>query len=264
MLIENAAPSHLVPAREIAADDRPHNALFLCMFLAITCRELSATNDVATFEITCADTGIGMSPEFQQHAFEPFVQEAKAGTSTYTGSGLGLAIVKELVERMGGTISLESEEGVGSTFTVVVPFEIDHNATETCTHKEHTVDLHGKHALLVEDDDLNAEIVEFVLGNEGLTLERAANGAEAVKMFSQAAPGTTAPCSRSWLSSASSDGVRVERHLVRGRFCLRNRRGCCIAGRRAIGKRGRRPAKRQADGKQQRQSVQGVRGQYVP
>lgn len=99
MLIENAAPSHLVPAREIAADDWPHNALFLCMFLAITCRELSATDDVATFEITCADTGIGMSPEFHQHAFEPFAQEAKAGTSTYTGSGLGLAIVKELVEQ---------------------------------------------------------------------------------------------------------------------------------------------------------------------
>lgn len=90
MLIENAAPSHLVPAREIAADDRPHNALFLCMLLAITCRELSATDDVATFEITCADTGIGMSPEFQQHAFEPFAQEAKAGTSTYTGSAWAL------------------------------------------------------------------------------------------------------------------------------------------------------------------------------
>ena len=99
MLIENAAPSHLVPAREIAADARPPNALFLCMLLAITCRELSATDDVATFEITCADTDIGMSPEFQQHAFEPFAQEAKAGTSTYTGSGLGLAIVKELVEQ---------------------------------------------------------------------------------------------------------------------------------------------------------------------
>lgn len=132
MLIENAAPSHLVPAREIAADDRPHNALFLCMFLAVTWYELSATDDAATFEITCADPGIDMSPEFQQHAFQPFAQEAKAGTSTYTGSGLGLAIVKELVERMGGTISLESEEGVGSTFTVVVPFEIDHNATEAC------------------------------------------------------------------------------------------------------------------------------------
>lgn len=222
MLIENAAPSHLVPAREIAADNRPRNALFPCMFLAITCRELSATDDVATFEITCADTGIGMSPEFQQHTFEPFAQEAKAGTSTYTGSGPGLAIVKELVEHMGSTISLESEEGVGSTFTVMAPFEIDHNATEACTHKEHTVDPHGKHALLVEDDDLNVEIAEFVLGNEGLTIERAANGAEAVKMFSQAAPRTTAPCSRSWLSSASSDGVKAERHLVRGRFGLRN------------------------------------------
>ena len=73
-----------------------------------------------------------MSEEFQQRAFEPFAQEHNDARTAYEGTGLGLAITKELVERMGGTISLESEEGVGSTFTVVVPFEIDHNATEAC------------------------------------------------------------------------------------------------------------------------------------
>ncbi len=157
--------------------------------VAMSCHEITSTDTTATFKICVKDTGLGMSPEFQEHAFEPFAQEAQHVMSTYTGSGLGLAIVKELVELMGGTISLESEQGVGSTFTVVLPFEIDHHHVDAVTAEPSTVDLRGKRALLAEDDDLNAEIAEFVLGNEGLTLQRAANGQEAVDAFAGSAPG---------------------------------------------------------------------------
>ena len=158
--------------------------------VAMSCHEIASTDTTATFKICVKDTGLGMSPEFQKHAFEPFAQEAQHVVSTYTGSGLGLAIVKELVELMGGTISLESEQGVGSTFTVVLPFEIDHHHVDAVAAEPSAVDLHGKRALLAEDDDLNAEIAEFVLGNEGLTLQRVANGQEAVDAFAASAPGT--------------------------------------------------------------------------
>ncbi len=157
--------------------------------VAMSCRELSSDGDTATFEIVVEDTGLGMSKDFAEHAFEPFSQEEQHAVSAYTGSGLGLAIVKELVELMGGTVKLESEEGVGSTFTVVVPFEVDHDREESARTPSGPIDLHGKHALLVEDDDLNAEIAEFILGNEGLSLKRASNGQEAVDAFAASAPG---------------------------------------------------------------------------
>ena len=158
--------------------------------VAMSCRELSSDENTATFEIVVKDTGLGMSKDFVRHAFEPFAQEDQHAVSAYTGSGLGLAIVKELVELMGGTITLESREGVGSTFTVIVPFDIDRTREENADVPSHSVDLHGKHALLVEDDDLNAEIAEFLLGNEGLSLRRASNGQEAVDAFAASAPGT--------------------------------------------------------------------------
>ena len=157
--------------------------------VAMGCRELSCDGNTVIFEMTCADTGLGMSREFQEHAFEPFAQEERHTFTTYTGSGLGLAIVKELVELMGGTITLESEEGRGTTFTLVLPFELDHNHVCEAQTETPTVDLAGKRALLVEDDDLNAEIAEFVLTNEGLSVQRAANGREGVDVFAAAKPG---------------------------------------------------------------------------
>ena len=158
--------------------------------VSMGCRELTCDGNVVVFEMTVVDTGLGMSREFQQHAFEPFTQEECHASTTYTGSGLGLAIVKELVERMGGTITLESEERRGTAFTIVLPFEIDH--AHACERREElpAVDLTGKRTLLVEDDDLNAEIAEFVLSNEGLSVQRVANGREAVEAFAASAPGT--------------------------------------------------------------------------
>ena len=157
--------------------------------LAIDCRELSCDGQVAVYEITCEDTGIGMSPEFQKHAFEPFAQDEQHTTTTYTGSGLGLAIVKELVERMGGTIKLESEEGVGTKFTIVMPFELDLNHESNIEEKRAIEDLSGKRALLVEDDDLNAEIAQFLLEQEGMEVQRAVNGAQAVEVFETSSVG---------------------------------------------------------------------------
>lgn len=157
--------------------------------LAIDCHELSCDGRVAVYEITCEDTGIGMSSEFQKHAFEPFAQDEQHATTTYTGSGLGLAIVKELVERMGGTIKLESEEGVGTKFTIVMPFELDLNHESNIEEKRAIEDLSGKRALLVEDDDLNAEIAQFLLEQEGMEVQRAVNGAQAVEVFETSSVG---------------------------------------------------------------------------
>lgn len=158
--------------------------------VAMGCREISCDGETAVYEIVCKDTGLGMSEEFQKRAFEPFVQEEHVTSTAYTGSGLGLAIVKELVERMGGTIALESAEGVGTTFTLTIPFELDKNHVEQAPQALQPASLEGKRALLVEDDDLNAEIAEFVLGNEGLEVQRVANGKEAVNAFESAEAGT--------------------------------------------------------------------------
>ncbi|CCY33202.1 putative uncharacterized protein [Ruminococcus sp. CAG:60] len=99
----------------------------------VHCEELSDDGNIAVFQFVCSDTGLGMSEEFQKHAFDVFAQEGKLSTTTFSGSGLGLSIVKDIVERMGGTIELESEENVGSTFTVTVPFEIDYLVENTTT-----------------------------------------------------------------------------------------------------------------------------------
>ncbi len=152
--------------------------------VTVACRELPDDDDHATFCFTCADTGIGMSREFVQHAFEPFSQEGRDSRTTYSGTGLGLSIVKELVGRMGGTVKVTSEQNVGSTFEVTLRFEIDRNVPQADEKKEDVpVDISGKCALIVEDNSLNMEIAEFMLENEGFSVEKAENGQEAVDMF---------------------------------------------------------------------------------
>ena len=152
--------------------------------------ELSCANDVAVYQFTCVDTGIGMGKEFQEHAFDAFSQEERALNATRAGSGLGLAIVKEFAELMGGSIKLESEEGVGSTFIVTLPFKLDTAHEEARAEELPKVNLSGKHALLAEDNALNAEIAQMLLEDLGVTSDLAINGQEAVDKFNAASEGT--------------------------------------------------------------------------
>ena len=156
----------------------------------ISFEEISSDNQSAIFKFICADTGLGMSKEFQKHAFEPFAQEGKETITGYNGSGLGLSIVKDIVELMGGTISLESEENVGTTFTVIIPFTIDQspNPEKEYEHELDKVMLLGKKVLLVEDNALNMEITHIMLEEEGMNVSEAKNGKEAVEVFDSSDP----------------------------------------------------------------------------
>ncbi len=148
-----------------------------------SCDKIEIKGDTAYFTLTCADTGIGMSEDFQKRAFEPFTQESNTARTRYMGTGLGLSIVKEFVSKMGGTITLESQEGVGSRFSLTVPFTIDHVPQEEEKAAKSPVSLAGLHVLLVEDNELNREIAVFLLEKEGMEITACENGAEAVKAF---------------------------------------------------------------------------------
>ena len=141
-------------------------------------------------EFVCRDTGIGMAEEFQKSVFEPFAQEHTGSRTKYAGTGLGMAIAKSLVEKMGGTITCESKEGVGTTFVIRVPFEIDLDADKREEQKDVSEkSIKGLHILLAEDNELNMEIAEFMLQNEGAKVTKAWNGQEAVEMFRKSEPG---------------------------------------------------------------------------
>mgnify|MGYP004693425079 FL=1 len=143
--------------------------------------------------ITVADNGIGMSQEFQKHIFEPFERERTSTISKVEGSGIGMGIVKKLVGLMGGTVEVESRIGVGSTFTVTIPCRIaseDEIQAKRETGPSDQKSLFGVKILLVEDNDLNAEIAVELLQEEGSTVDRAKDGVECVDMLEKAANGT--------------------------------------------------------------------------
>ena len=160
--------------------------------VVLHCRELAAENGVADLEFTCADTGIGMSEEFQARAFEPFAQEDANARTAYSGTGLGLAITHELVERMGGTITFKSARGKGTTFTICLPLRIDAAASAPRPEKAAAQpgSVQGARVLLVEDNDLNMEIAQFVLESNGAVVTQAWNGREAVDLFAASSPGS--------------------------------------------------------------------------
>ena len=157
----------------------------------ISCMEIpSEQPEMTTMEFVCRDTGIGMTEEFQKCVFEPFVQEHTGSRAKFTGTGLGLSISRKLVEKMGGTITFESKKGVGTTFVIRVPFKIDPDADKREEQKDVSEkSIKGLHILLAEDNELNMEIAEFVLQNEGAEVTKAWNGQEAVELFGNSEPG---------------------------------------------------------------------------
>ncbi len=156
----------------------------------ISCREIvSEQPEMMTMEFVCRDTGIGMSEAFQKRIFEPFAQEDVGSRTKYAGTGLGMPITKKLVEKMGGTISFESKEGAGTTFVVRIPFRIDTDRDSKVEAGEKTeASIRGLHILLAEDNELNMEIAEFILQNEGADVTKAWNGREAVEIFEKSRP----------------------------------------------------------------------------
>ena len=157
----------------------------------ISCIEIpSEQPGMTTMKFVCRDTGIGMADEFQKHIFEPFAQEHTGSRTKFAGTGLGMPIAKNLVEKMGGAITFESEEGTGTTFVIRVPFKIDMNADKREKQKDVSEkSIKGLHILLAEDNELNMEIAEFMLQNEGAEVTKAWNGQEAVELFRKSKPG---------------------------------------------------------------------------
>ena len=157
----------------------------------ISCMEIpSEQPEMTMMEFVCRDTGIGMTEEFQKYIFEPFAQEHAGSRTKFAGTGLGMPITKKLVEKMGGTITFESKEGVGTTFVIRVPFKIDLDADKREEQKDASEkSIKGLHILLAEDNELNMEIAEFVLQNEGAEVTKAWNGQEAVELFGNSEPG---------------------------------------------------------------------------
>ena len=160
-------------------------------YVYISCREIpSEQTAMTTLEFVCRDTGIGMTEAFQKRIFEPFAQEHAGSRTKFAGTGLGMPITKKLVEKMGGTISFESKEGIGTTFVIRIPFRIDTDRKDRTEAEEKTeTSIQGLHVLLTEDNELNMEIAEFVLRNEGTVVTKAWNGQEAVDIFRKSSPG---------------------------------------------------------------------------
>ena len=155
----------------------------------IAARVTAQTDVSVTCAFYIADTGVGISPSFQKHMFEPFTQENSASRSNYQGTGLGLSIVKAIMDKMGGSITVDSTPGLGTTVTLTLPFRIDKTyrpAAEPSVRAEY---LSGRTVLAAEDNQLNAEILHAVLMQAGAQVVLVGDGAQLVERFAQSSPG---------------------------------------------------------------------------
>ena len=159
--------------------------------IATRIETVSSDEKTVTYQCIVTDTGIGMSPEFLKHIFEPFAQEKADARSVYHGTGLGMAIVKALVDKMDGTIEVESAPGVGSEFRVTIPFEIAPKEEAMVEQQiDEDISIEGVRILLAEDNELNQEIITALLENQGVQVEVVSNGAQAVEAFDTHPAGT--------------------------------------------------------------------------
>lgn len=139
-------------------------------------------DSTSLLEFRCKDNGIGMSQDFIQHAFDLFAQEDSSSRSTYQGTGLGLSIAKKLVEHMHGNIQLESEKGIGTTVSIQIPFKLG-KPIENKNNRNQQISLEGLCVLVAEDNDLNMEIVEYMLERNGIHVVCAKDGQEVIDLF---------------------------------------------------------------------------------
>lgn len=155
-------------------------------------KEIACRGVTASYRFVIEDTGIGIGEEFKKHIFEPFTQEHQGARTNYNGAGLGLSIVKKLVDQMEGTIEVESQIGKGSVFQVTLPIQVDRAWSMQSEDEERNVqtDIAGMRVLLVEDNEINCEIVEFMLEQAGAEVVTANDGKAAVDAFEASAPGT--------------------------------------------------------------------------
>ena len=168
--------------------NRPHGSVF------IQVKELSCVDGTAGYRFVIEDTGIGIKEEFIKHIFEPFTQEDQGARTNYNGVGLGMSIVKDLVDQMKGSIEIDSRVGEGSVVQIILPMQIDETRSLQSEDADEELDLRkdiaGMCVLLVEDNEINCETMEFMLSEAGAKVVTAKDGKAAVDAFAASEPGT--------------------------------------------------------------------------
>ncbi len=150
--------------------------------VSMSLTELAGDDEIGSYEIRIKDTGIGMSEEFVERLFVPFERERTSTVSRIQGTGLGLAITKNIIDMMGGDITVQTEQGVGTEFTITVGFPLAEPDEEICSDEGNEVSFEGLRALLVEDNMINMEIAQMLLEQSGFLIETAENGKIALEM----------------------------------------------------------------------------------
>ena len=166
--------------------NRPHGSVF------IRVEETAFQNGTMSCRFVIEDTGIGIGEDFQAHIFEPFTQEHQDARTNYSGVGLGMSIVKKLVDQMKGTVAVSSQVGKGSVVQITLPVRVDEAWHGAAVEEEPEIqsNVAGMHILLVEDNEINCEIVEYILMEAGAEVVTANDGKAAVDAFAASAPGT--------------------------------------------------------------------------
>ena len=165
--------------------NRPYGAVF------VRAEETSFHDGTANCRFVIEDTGIGIGEDFKKHIFEPFTQEHQGARTNYNGVGLGMSIVKKLVDQMKGTVKIDSQVGKGSVVQITLPVRADEAGNGASTDENWSMpeNIAGMRVLLVEDNEINCEIVEYILRDAGVAVVTANNGKAAVDAFAGAEPG---------------------------------------------------------------------------
>ena len=166
--------------------NRPHGSVF------VQAKETAFRNGTASYCFVIEDTGIGIGEDFKEHIFEPFAQEHQGARTNYNGVGLGMSIVKKLVDQIKGTVSIDSQIGKGSVVQITLPFRVDETRSRRPMDEDQNApgNIDGMCVLLAEDNEINCEIVEYILMDAGARVVTATNGKAAVDAFTASDPGT--------------------------------------------------------------------------